>query len=54
MRSELTNTQNKLSNSNTQRQQLEVNMRRTLLQGMTAMNIETMALFKDSEEEIES
>ena len=54
LRSELTNTQNRLSHSNTQRQRLEVNMRRTLLQGMTAMNVETMALFKDSAAEVDS
>ena len=48
-RSELLAAQDEVARGNILRQQLEERMRRTILQGMTAMNIETMSLFNNTE-----
>jgi len=48
LRSELAVAQEQITHGSALRQQLEERMRHTLLQGMTAMNIETMALLNDA------
>ena len=47
MRYKLTQTEEEIAICNQNRRQMEERMRHTLLQGMTAMNMDTIHLFND-------